>query len=29
LNEVRQDDPIFFKLYNSLKENSVKSESTP
>ena len=29
LNEVRRDDPIFFKLYNSLKENSVKSVSTP
>lgn len=29
MNEVRQDDPIFFKLYNSLKDNSIKSESTP
>ena len=29
MDELRQDDPIFFKLYNSLKENSVKSVSTP
>lgn len=29
MNEVRQDDPIFFKLYNSLKDNSINQSLLP